>query len=119
MSLASGTALVERARDELGLKGKNLEEMLMLDDRPLRPLFKEASFALAALFYNLSMGLHLQKILISGGMVKIQERFLPKAIQVYRAWIKARNPAFECPIEVAKLGDRAGFFGAAYLPFNR
>ena len=117
--LASGTALFERARNELDLEGENLEEILKFHKSALNPLFEEASYALAALFYNLSMGLHLQKILISGGMVKIQKRFLPKAIQIYQNWIKARNPAFYCPVQVAKLKDRAGLLGAACLPFTQ
>ena len=117
-SIASGTGLVRRAR-AAGLPCETAHELAELT-RAKNPaalqLFSQASEALAALFYNLSLGYHLEKIVVSGGMLAVKEFFLPEAIAIYREIMLAKNRAFLAPVQAAQLGTKAGVIGAARLP---
>jgi glucokinase len=117
--IASGTGLVRRARAN-GLACENAHELAALT-RAKNPvalkLFAQASEALAALFYNLSLGFHLEKIVISGGMLGVKELFLPAAVELYRDMMLKKNKAFVLPVQVASLGTKAGVIGAARLPY--
>jgi glucokinase len=117
--LASGTGLILRARKR-GFKGETTADLAKAakeGNRIALELFSECSEALASMMYTLSLGFHPQKIVFSGGMLKIRELYLPKAITLYRELIKLKNPNFRAPVEIARLGSEAGVIGAAYLPY--
>lgn len=114
--LASGTALLRRAR-ELGFKGTSVEELVMEKNLKYQPLFNDMAWALAALCYNLSIGFNLDAIYLSGGLIKIKELYLAQLKSNYKQLIRDFNPLFECPIAIAKTKNQAGVLGAAYLPY--
>jgi len=116
--VASGTALIRRARS-LGFRGTSVEELLLEKNSRYAVLFDEMAQALAILCFNLSLGFHLEKIFFSGGLVKIHKYFLPQTKKHYRRLVREFNPAFECPIEIAKTKSLAGVIGAGYLPFGK
>lgn len=117
--VASGTGLVRLARAH-GLSCLNSEE-LAIAARAGNPLalktFAQASRALAGLFYNLSIGFHLDKFVFTGGLLPIQDLFIPRAIELYRLWIDNTAPDFRAPVVTSKLGNKAGVIGAARLPY--
>ncbi len=116
--LASGTGLILRAKAR-GFKGesaRDLAEAAKKKDSLALEVFAEGSEALAALFYGLSVGFHPEKFLVSGGMLAIREHFLPQAIALYKDLMKNGFPKFTAPIQIAKLGTKAGVIGAARLP---
>lgn len=115
---ASGTGLMRRAKAR-GLPFANTSELANAarsGDQSARDLFEDAQEALAALMYTLSLGFHPQKFVVSGGMIAIQDRYLPQAIKLYTAMMTAKNPAFVAQVGVAELGVEAGVIGAAWLP---
>mgnify|MGYP001093710552 CR=1 FL=1 len=116
--LASGKWLMIRAK-ERGFKGDHageLAEAARAGDPLALELFRESSDALASLFCSLSLGFHLEKIIISGGMLAVRDCFLPNAVSLYQSIMKSRFPEFLAPVRIAKLGARAGVIGAARLP---
>jgi len=114
--LASGTGLLRRAQ-ELGFQGESVEELTVLKDKKYEVLYKDMAWALACLCYNLSIGYNLEKIFLSGGLIKIRELYLKDLKHHYRHLIRQVNPAFECKIEVAQTKNHAGVIGAGYLPY--
>ena len=116
--IASGTALLKRAR-ALGFIGNSVEELVVAHrlSNKYQVLFDDMAWALASLCYSLSMGFHLDKILFSGGLIKIKNLYWAQTKKYYVALINEKNPAFLAPIEVAKAGNLAGVLGAASLPF--
>lgn len=116
--IASGTALLKRART-LGFNGHSVEELVAINKKTKQysELFDDMAWALASLCYSLSMGFHLDKILFSGGLIKIKNLYWNQTKKHYASLIRARNPAFMAPIVVAKAGNKAGVIGAASLPF--
>lgn len=115
---ASGKWLMIRAKDR-GFKGEHagdLAEAARAGDPLALELFKESSEALASLFCSLSLGFHVEKIVISGGMLAVRDCFLPNAVSLYQKIMKDRFPEFLAPVRIAKLGTRAGVIGAARLP---
>jgi glucokinase len=116
--LASGTALSVRAKSRLKKEATAAEVAALAreGDAAAQELFRDASEALAALFYNLSLGVHPEIFVVGGGMLAIKDLFLPRAIDIYRDMMKSRYPKFLVPIATAKLGTRAGVIGAARLP---
>lgn len=117
--IASGTGLIRRARAR-GFKGNttaDLAEAARTGNKVAQELFSDCSEALASLIYSLSLGFHPQKFVVSGGMLKIRELYLPRAITLYRELINRKNPNFRAPVEIAQLGTEAGVIGAAYLPY--
>lgn len=116
--IASGTALLKRART-MGFTGNSVEELVVAhrQSRQYRILFDDMAWALASLCYSLSMGFHLDKILFSGGLIKIKDLYWAQTKKYYVELINEKNPAFRAPIEVAKAGNLAGVLGAASLPF--
>lgn len=113
---ASGTALIRRAKEK-GFKGNSVEELILLKDSKYQTLFDDMAWALAVLCYNLSIGFHLDGIFLSGGLIKIQDRFYTKTLTHYKKLIRQFNPMFECPITIAKTKNQAGVLGAAFLPW--
>lgn len=116
-NFASGTGLFKRAQ-ERGFKGAHTEDLvaaIRAGDLQWQALFDDAALALAMLCYNLSLGLHLQKILFSGGLLSAADLFLPRVHALYDDWIRQR-PGFRTTIGKAKLGKGAGLVGAARLP---
>lgn len=115
---ASGQWLMIRAKDR-GFKGErasDLAEAARAGDPLAIELFKESSEALASLFCTLSLGFHVEKIIISGGLLAIRDCFLPNAITLYQNIMNSRFADFLAPVRIAKLGTRAGVIGAARLP---
>lgn len=113
--VASGTGLLRRAK-ELGFTGNSVEELIEAKDAKYDVLFKEMSWALACLCYNLSIGYNLERIFISGGLIKIKNLYFNDMKSHYKKMIQQMNPAFECKIEIAKTKNHAGVLGAGYLP---
>lgn len=116
--IASGTGLLQRAR-EMGFKGSSVEDLVSSNDPQFQPLFSDMSWALACLCYNLSIGYNLEKIFLSGGLIKIKNLFLNDLRAHYKNLIRQMNPLFECKIEIAKTKNQAGVIGAGYLPYIR
>ncbi|MBX3019963.1 MAG: ROK family protein [Bdellovibrionaceae bacterium] len=114
--VASGTGILRRARTELGLKVASVEELVDLAEA--QPLFDDAADALAALCYNLSIGFNLEKILFSGGLIKVRHLYWNRLKARYKALITEFNPEFGCPLVVAKAMNQAGVIGAARLPYH-
>ena len=115
--MASGTGILRRAR-EMGFTGDSVEALraqIESGDGRFLALFDEAALALAMLCYNLSLGLHPDKILFTGGLMHMQEYFYPKMLALYRDLV-AKYPGFRASVGRAKLGFRAGVIGAARLP---
>jgi glucokinase len=118
--LASGTGIFRRARAE-GFAGSSIEDLhkdFLAGKLEHKHLFHEAATALAMLSYNLSLGLHPEKILFTGGLMHMREYFFEDMLVRYRSLISA-HPGFRTKIGIAKLGYRAGVVGAARLPVLR
>lgn len=118
--LASGTGILRRAQN-LGFRGDTIEDLVNsphIMDPKYRDLFDNAAEALAALCYNLSIGFNTEKILISGGLIKIRELFFLKMKKRYIELINSMNPAFKCRIQLAQCRNQAGVIGAAFMPLN-
>ena len=116
--IASGTALLKRAR-AIGFKGNSVEELVVANKKNHKYdfIFTDMARALAALCYSLSMGFKLDKILLSGGLIKIKNLYLNQTKQIYSDLIREKNPSFFAPISVAKANSKAGVIGAASLPY--
>lgn len=114
--VASGTGLLRRAK-EMGFTGHSVEELVNSKDEKYKVLYKDMSWALACLCYNLSIGYNLERIFLSGGLIKIRNLYLADLKMHYKSMIQQMNPAFECKIEIAKTKNAAGVLGAGYLPY--
>lgn len=115
--IASGTALLKRAR-AIGFTGNSVEELVLANEKTnqYKFLFDDMAWALASLCYSLSMGFHIDRILFSGGLIKIKRLYWEQTKKIYLQMIRQKNPAFTAPIAVAKAGNQAGVLGAASLP---
>jgi glucokinase len=116
--LASGTGLIRRAKAR-GFEGDSAADLAAAarkGDRLALEIFAGASEGLATLFYSLSLGFHPEKFIVTGGLLPIRDLFLPQAIELYRIVMKKKNPLFLAPVQISKLGNRAGVIGAARLP---
>lgn len=113
--IASGTGLLRRAR-EMGFTGNSVEELVESKDPKYNVLYADMAWALATLCYDLSLTFNLEKIFISGGLIKIKHLYLKELKANYSKMIRQLNPAFECKIEIAKSKNHAGVLGAGYLP---
>lgn len=114
--MASGTGLLRRAK-ELGFQGHSVEDLVTEGPAKYQTLFDEMAWALACLCYDLSIGYNLDRIFLSGGLIKIKHLYLAQLKKHYRKMIRQMNPAFECKIEIAKTQNQAGVLGAGYLPY--
>ncbi|KYG70605.1 glucokinase [Bdellovibrio bacteriovorus] len=114
--VASGTGLLRRAK-ELGFTGNSVEELVESKDAKYQVLFKEMGWALACLCYDLSIGYNLERIFLSGGLIKIKGLYFNDLKSHYKKMIQQMNPMFECKIEIAKTKNHAGVLGAGYLPY--
>ena len=116
--LASGTGLVRQAK----LRRLHYEDAHQIAEdarkgkREALDLFLACSEALASLFFTLSLGFNPEVFAVSGGMIAIQDLFLPRAIEIYQEAIRSKYPVFERPIKISKLSTSAGVIGAARLP---
>ncbi len=113
---ASGTALLRRAK-ELGFKGASVEDLVLANEKKHQVIFDDMAWALACLCYNLSIGYNLERIFLSGGLIKIKALYLQNLKRHYKNLIQQMNPAFECPLAIAKTKNMAGVLGAGYLPY--
>ena len=113
---ASGTALLRRAR-EMGFHGTSVEDLVNHGDAKYQVLYEDMAWALACLCYDLSIGYNLEKIFLSGGLIKIRSLYLKNLKTNYSKLIRQFNPRFECAIEIAKTQNHAGVLGAGYLPY--
>jgi glucokinase len=117
--IASGTGLQRRAK-EMGFEGSSVEELVLAMDKgetQYNELFDDMAWAIAGLCYNLSIGFHVEKILFSGGLLKIKHLYFEQMKKHYSHLIRQFNKSFEAPLQVAKGGTHAGVIGAAYLPY--
>ena len=114
--MASGTALLRRAK-ELGFRGNSVEDLVAEKDSKYMFLYDDMAWALACLCYDLSIGYNLEKIFLSGGLIKIKHLYLKQMKSHYKSMIKQMNPAFACPIEIARTKNQAGVLGAGFLPY--
>lgn len=114
--IASGTGLLRKAK-EMGFTGTSVEELIESKDPKYQILFKEMSWALACLCYDLSIGYNLEKIFLSGGLIKIKNLYFNDLKNNYKKMIHLMNSDFECKIEIAKTKNHAGVLGAGYLPY--
>ena len=118
--IASGTGILRRARNEMGFKGESVESLVIAlenGETQYQVLFDDAADTIAALCYNLSIGFNLEKILFSGGLIKVRQLYFTRLKQRYAMLINELNPAFRCPLVVAKCLNQAGVVGAASLPY--
>jgi len=113
---ASGTALLRRAK-EMGFTGNSVEELVALKDEKYQVLYDDMAWALACLCYDLSIGYNLEKIFLSGGLIKIKHLYLKQLKSHYKKMIQQMNPAFECALDIAKTKNQAGVLGAGFLPY--
>jgi glucokinase len=113
---ASGNGLISRAR-ALGFKKNSVEELVAEKNPKYKKLYKDMAWALATLCYNLSVGFNLDAIFISGGLIKIKDLYLSQTKKNYSQMIRQFNSVYECPLEIAKTGNKAGVLGAAYIPY--
>lgn len=117
--IASGTALLRRAKD-MGFKGSSVEELVAAYEQgqhQYKILFQEMAWALAVLCYDLSIGFRLERILLSGGLIKIKKLYLEELKSNYKTLVRQFNPSFIAPIQIAKTKNQAGVLGAAWLPY--
>lgn len=117
--LSSGTG-VKRRGHEMNLPFQSTEELVNLarkGDPKAKQIFAESAESLAALFYNLSLGIHPEMFVVSGGMLAVRDVFLPQTVKIYQTLMKDRYRGFLAPVRVAQLGTKAGLIGAARLPF--
>lgn len=113
---ASGTGLLQRAHT-LGFTQRTLEDFIRFESASGHGLFDDMAWALAVLCYNLSIGFHVQKILFSGGLIKIKHLYFENLKSRYKDLIYKFNKSFYAPLQIAKCGTKAGVLGAAYLPY--
>lgn len=119
--IASGTGILRRAR-ALGFQGETMQELVLAMNKGVvakhkyEALFDEAATALASLCCNITLGLNVEKIFFSGGMMNVKRFFFTKMKKEYRA---ITRPMFlrVAPIQEAQLGNNAGVFGAARIPW--
>ncbi len=114
--VASGTGLLRRAK-EMGFNGGSVEELIASPEEKYKVLYKDMSWALACLCYDLSIGYNLERIFLSGGLIKIKSLYIADLQSHYKNMIRQMNPDFECKIEIAKTKNTAGVLGAGYLPY--
>lgn len=113
--LSSGTGLLRRAK-EMGFTGNSVEELVDTKDSKYNVLYSDMAFALASLCHDLSLAFNLEKIFISGGLIKIKELYFKELKANYSKIIRQINTDLECKIEIAKTKNHAGVLGAGYLP---
>jgi glucokinase len=113
---ASGTGLLQRAQ-KLGFQGESVEELVNQHQEKYQVLFDDMALALAFLCHNLSIGYNLERIFLSGGLIKIKHLYLKQLRAHYKNLVGQINPAFECKIEIAKTQNQAGVIGAGFLPY--
>lgn len=114
--VASGTALLRKAK-EIGFRGSSVEDLVAEKDPKFAVLYEDMAWALACLCYDLSIGYNLEKIFLSGGLIKIKHLYLKQLKAHYKSMIRQMNPSFECPIEIARTKNQAGVLGAGFLPY--
>jgi glucokinase len=116
--IASGTGLLRRAK-ELGFRGASVEDLVADKDPKYAVLYEDMALALACLCYDLSIGYNLEKIFLSGGLIKIRHLYMRQLKAHYQRMVRQINPAFQCPLEIAKTKNQAGVLGAGYLPYMK
>ncbi len=117
--MSSGTGMLRSAQQH-GLKVPSMIELAELGragNLEALKIFDEAARGLAILIYNLSIGFHVDKFCVTGGLLPIRNLFLPRAIEMYKKMIRETFPDFMAPIAVSQLGAKAGVIGAARLTY--
>lgn len=114
-----GPSLLARAKS-MGFQGEKPEDLvkaILHEGRDeYRALFNSLAESLAALAFNLSITLNLEKIIFSGGLMDSKDLFWTEVKGYYNQWIEAFNSEFKAKLELAALKNQAGAVGAAYLP---
>ncbi len=117
--MSSGTGML-RSAHQRGLKVPSMIELADLGrtkNLEAAKIFNDAARGLAILFYNLSIGFHVDKFCITGGLLPIRDLFLPTAVELYKKMLRETFPEFLAPVAISKLGAKAGVIGAARLPY--
>ena len=117
---ASATAVTAMAR-MLGLgeniTSKEVYDLAMSGNHAARVCFERMGWALGVALANFINILNFPLYLLSGGVLPAWDMFSPVMFaEVKRRSLTYRNTATR--IEKATLGNEAGLFGAAYLPFQ-
>ncbi len=109
--IASGTGL----RVRTGREPRDLADLARRGDKHAKEIFAQASRAIAGLWFTLSLGFNLERIMITGGLIHIEDVFVPQAIELYNQLITAQAPSFKTKIVRAKMDNTAGIIGASRL----
>jgi len=119
---ASATAVVAMAKllhlgeDRAEITSEYVCRLAQDGDVKARMVFERMGRALGVAFANLVNIFNFPLYLMSGGMLPAWEFFMPALLEeVERRSFTYRNA--KTRIEKAKLGNEAGLYGAAYLPF--
>jgi len=119
---ASATAVVAMAKllhlgeDRAEVTSEFVCRLAQDGDVKARMVFERMGRALGVAFANLVNIFNFPLYLMSGGMLPAWEFFMPALLEeVERRSFTYRNA--KTRIEKAKLGNEAGLYGAAYLPF--
>ncbi len=117
---ASATAVTAMAR-MLGLgdhlTSKDIYDLALSGNPKAHACFERMGYALGIALANLVNILNFPLYLLSGGMLPAWDLFAPPMFnEVKRRSLTFRNT--ETKIDKATLGNEAGLFGAAYLPFQ-
>jgi glucokinase len=133
-TLASGSWLVERAKRHLrqgvessltsvlessaGLSAENIYQAAVSGDRLAQKLFEVVGRSLAIAIANVVHLLGVRNVLIAGGLAKGWDAFIGSLREELRHRLTL-IPATEVQLVRARLGDKAGPLGAAYLVAER
>jgi glucokinase len=117
---ASATAVTAMAR-MLGLgehvSSKDVYDLAVSGNQPARVCFERMGLALGIALGTLINIFNFPLYLLSGGMLPAWDLFAPVMLaEVKRRSLTYRNTATR--IEKATLGNEAGLYGAAYLPYQ-
>lgn len=116
---ASATAVTAMARViQLGenLSSKEVCDLAMAGDEKARRIWKIVGESLGVALANLVNAFNFPLYLLSGGMLGAWDLFAPTMFEVVR-WRSFTYRASKTRIEKASLGNEAGLYGAAYLPW--
>jgi glucokinase len=119
---ASATAIVAMAR-LLNIGGDNVTskdvyEIALAGDAKARRIFEQVGEALGVALAMLVNAFNFPLYLLSGGLLGAWELFAPMMLETVR-WRSFTFRTTDTRIEKAMLGDEAGLYGAAYLPWIR
>ena len=117
---ASASAVVAMGRllnlGDSSLKSKQIYEMALSGNETAKRVFEMMGEALGVALAMLVNAFNFPLYLLSGGALGAWEFFAPTMLETVR-WRSFTYRASKTRIEKATLGDEAGLYGAAYLPW--